>query len=181
MAEGIKVGKRVLVTGSPGAGKSALCELARQEGHSVIDTDDPRILSWGKKGLPSGASLLYLLRNSPKFDWNELERRFDEDGKALAYGAVPPMPRQLMKAVSYFDRIEYLILSPIYIAKRLKDRKGNPFGTTPMQVASSIVDAMVLNSLARVASFIDRGKIRVHDAMKEPRQLLSDIYDGQRE
>ncbi len=178
MAEETKE-SRVLVTGSPGAGKSTLCKFAIREGRAVIDTDDRSILSWGKGELPHGASFLYLLRNPPRFNWGELDKKFRDNPGAIAYGSVPPMPRELLRATSkeHFDRIEYLSLPVVHVAERLGNRDDNPFGTTKTQVATSMVYAFVLNTFARIASFIDKDRVRVHDARKSPEQLLKEIIE----
>ncbi len=176
--------ERVFITGSPGSGKSTLEEIDRRSGSPTINTDDRKMLGWGRKEgeLPEGVSFLKLLRTySPRFDWGEIHKQTDEKPGARLYGATPPNLRDLLRMISKgeFERIEYLNLPAVLVPQRLKDRKGNPFGTSDAEVATSVVYAVVMNPVMRLASLIDSKRVRIHDARKPPEQLLAEITDGQ--
>lgn len=180
--EEFKTERRRFVTGSPGSGKSTLERLARGSGLPTIDTDERRILSWGRKEgeLPENLSLTKLLRRFPRLNWNEIDRRMDQEPNSLACGAIPPNPRDILSALwkNHFTNIEWLELPPEQVPKRLKGRKGNPFGTSDGQITTSVVYAAVMNPFMRLVSRMVPKRVRIHDATKPPEQLLSEITKG---
>jgi len=137
-------GRRVLVTGMSGTGKSTVLALLAARGHRVVDLDDPG-WSFEQPG-PDG----------------DLEQLWDE-GRVAALLAEPATTPLVLAGCAgnqgrFYDRLDAVLLldAPEHVMlERIAGRTGNPFGKDPAERARILADtAAVLPLLRRTSTAV---------------------------
>jgi hypothetical protein len=123
--------RHVLITGSPGSGKSFLCEIFKENGLPALDADTiPEFTGWydysgNAAQYKSGSPLSWY--DDHRFCWNErmLKKVLAENETVYIFGCGD----NVFELSHYFDR-RYFLKVPLEELKRrvLSPLRGHPFG-----------------------------------------------------
>lgn len=132
------VGRRILVTGMSGTGKSAALRELHARGHRVVDADGDEWSYWGT--LPDGS-----------VDWVWREREMADllsghrDGVLFVAGCAPNQGRFYPR----FDAVVLLSAPAEVMLDRIARRGDNPFGKAPEERAKILQDLATVEPLLR--------------------------------
>ena len=129
----------IYVTGSSGAGKSALCDELRRLGENALDADRDGLAAWHAAGsgqvldLPgwaAGRSQAWYETHS----WRYVRARFEEvaveTGRVFVFGTAA----NERDVWDLFDLVVYLWIDEATLRARLAGRGANGFGKAPAEL-----------------------------------------------
>jgi shikimate kinase len=152
-------GRRVLLTGISGVGKSTLVAELAARGQRAVDLDTPEFSEWVAVGGDSAAPGTPV---EPGRDWMWRADRVDallstgEAGVLYVSGCAANMGRFLDR----FDEVILLTAAPEVISRRLATRTTNTYGRTPAELARVLEQRHSVEPLLRQAAGreIDTGR-----------------------
>jgi gluconate kinase len=161
---------KLLITGDPGVGKSALARELARRGYAAYDTDDlPDVTRLeDAAGRPVGWP-------KPPLDWSRYAWNWQEAGlrERLASAEtvlVAARTTNQERYYSWFDSILVLVADPGTLRQRLENREGHRYGRHPAELAR-ILDGHA----ARVARLLSPPHAVAIDGAQPLEQLAADV------
>jgi broad-specificity NMP kinase len=133
----------VWVTGSPGAGKSSVCEVLKGRGQLAVDADWEGYSSWVDRvsgevleNPPYPTPQGWLHRYAWRIDRAKVEAlaRRAQTGVAILFGAV----ENEVEVWDLFDDVICLVIDDETLLHRLATRRTNAFGKHPEEVRAAL-------------------------------------------
>lgn len=151
---------RTLVLGVAGTGKSYLVKEMKSRGMNAIDADDGlatfvdrngnEVEYNSREGAEWWSSHYYVLKLT------KLKRLLGANKSIYVFGDVGGQPGKrngLLDVIHLFDRVCYMRAPTSLIRKRLAERRDNPFGKNPDEVAGTLKHKSRMDEAARRMKF----------------------------